>query len=220
MATGASAAGLWLAVVLSGLYHGANPAMGWPLAVAAGMMGRGRRDLVRALGPLVLGHFAAMLAVLLPFALVLALVTWQREIRLAAALLVVGFGVFRLLVRRHPRRLARIRPGQLALFAFAVALAHGAGLMLLPVWLGLCGPAEAADHAAAAELMRRGIGIAVAVAAVHALAMVATGGALALAVHDWLGLRFMTRNWLDLDAVWAWSLILVGGLALALAWPG
>ena len=31
-------AGLWLAVIASGLYHGVNPGMGWPLAVAAGLM--------------------------------------------------------------------------------------------------------------------------------------------------------------------------------------
>ena len=29
-------AGLWLAVVASGLYHGVNPGMGWPLAVRPG----------------------------------------------------------------------------------------------------------------------------------------------------------------------------------------
>ena len=41
---------LWLTVVASGLYHGLNPAMGWPLAVSAGLMGRRRRDLFVALG--------------------------------------------------------------------------------------------------------------------------------------------------------------------------
>ena len=33
-------AGLWLAVVASGLYHGVNPGMGWPLAVSAGLIDR------------------------------------------------------------------------------------------------------------------------------------------------------------------------------------
>ncbi|HVL70510.1 MAG TPA: hypothetical protein VM434_01340, partial [Beijerinckiaceae bacterium] len=68
----------WLAVVASGLYHGLNPGMGWPLAVAAGLMGRGRRDLVAALGPLALGHFAAVAGVLLPFAAMAMLVVWAR----------------------------------------------------------------------------------------------------------------------------------------------
>ena len=81
-------AGLWLTVVVSGLYHGLNPAMGWPLAVSAALMGRGRRSLFAALAPLALGHFLAMAGILLPFALLTALVQWQRQIRIGAALVV------------------------------------------------------------------------------------------------------------------------------------
>jgi hypothetical protein len=43
-------ASLWLAVVASGIYHGLNPGMGWPLAISAGLMGNGRRDVVAAFG--------------------------------------------------------------------------------------------------------------------------------------------------------------------------
>ena len=68
-----------------------------------------------------------MLLAMLPFALLVALVDWQREMRIGAGLLVVAFGVLRLVNRRHPRALARIPPAQLALWSFAVALAHGAG---------------------------------------------------------------------------------------------
>ena len=50
--------GLWLAVVASGLYHGVNPGMGWPLAVSAGLMEKSSRALVAALGPLTLGHLS------------------------------------------------------------------------------------------------------------------------------------------------------------------
>ena len=32
--------GLWLAVVASGLYHGMNPGMGWPLAVSSRVDGK------------------------------------------------------------------------------------------------------------------------------------------------------------------------------------
>jgi len=87
--------------------------MGWPLAVSAGLMERSPRALVAALGPLAAGHLLAMLLVLLPFALLIALVEWQREIQIGAGLLVIGFGIFRLADRRHPRALARIRPTQL-----------------------------------------------------------------------------------------------------------
>ena len=41
--------------------------------------------------------------------------------------------------RRHPRALARIRPTQLGLWSFAVAIAHGAGLMLVPIYLDSVG---------------------------------------------------------------------------------
>ena len=37
---------------MSGLYHGLNPGMGWPLAVSAGLMERSSRALVAALWPL------------------------------------------------------------------------------------------------------------------------------------------------------------------------
>jgi hypothetical protein len=78
------------------------------------------------------GHLLAMLLVLLPFTLLVTLVEWQRQIQIGASLLVTGFGVVRLVSRRHPRVLARIRPTQLGFWSFAVAIAHGAGLMLLP----------------------------------------------------------------------------------------
>ena len=64
--------------------------MGWPLAVSAGLMGRGRRDLLAALVPLWAGHLAAMTAILLPFGLMTGLIAWAWEIRVGASLLVIG----------------------------------------------------------------------------------------------------------------------------------
>ena len=210
-----TAAGLWLAVVGSGIYHGINPGMGWPLAVSAGLMGRGQRDVVAALGPLALGHLIAMAGILLPFAIMVSLVEWQREIRIGAGLLVVGMGVYLLINRRHPRFLARIRPAQLALWSFAVAMAHGAGLMLVPIYLGLCEAGELDDgHEAAMTLMGGNVGMALSVSVVHAAAMIVSGGVIAWAVFRWLGPQFISRSWFNLDAVWAVSLILVGGLGL------
>ena len=108
--------GLWLAVVVSGVYHGLNPGMGWPLAVSAGLMGRGRRDLIASLAPLGAGHFLAMPGILLPFAAMTALLGWQDQIRVGAGLLVIVGGVYLLINRRQPRFLARIRPTELALW--------------------------------------------------------------------------------------------------------
>jgi len=192
--------------------------MGWPLAVSAGLMERSSRALLAALFPLWLGHLLATLVVILPFALLLMLVEWQRQIQITASLLVIGFGVFRLFNRRHPRALARIPPTQLAFWSFTVAIAHGAGLMLVPIYLGLC---QAADfdtgHEAAARLINANLGMAVLVSVVHSAAMIAAGGCAAWLVYRHLGLKFVARSWFNLDAAWAVSLILVGAIALVIS---
>jgi hypothetical protein len=215
-ATDWTPAWLWLAVIASGLYHGVNPGMGWPLAVSAGLMERSSRALVSALWPLAAGHLLAMLLVLLPFALLITIVEWQRAIQIGASLLVIGFGLFRLANRRHPRALARISPAQLGLWSFAVALAHGAALMLVPIYLGLCREADR-GHAAADALINANLGMAVLVAIVHAAAMIAAGGCCAWLAYRYLGLKFISRSWFNLDAIWAVSLILVGAIGLALS---
>ena len=125
-------------MLASGLYHGVNPGMGWPLAVSAALMGKGRRDLYPALGALAAGHFVAMAGILLPFALMTALLDWQREIRIGAGLLVIAFGP----VPAHlepPSALPGAHPAVAdRLWSFLAATAHGAGLMLVPIYLGLC----------------------------------------------------------------------------------
>jgi hypothetical protein len=205
---------LWLAVIASGLYHGVNPGMGWPLAVSAGLMERSPRALVAALGPLTAGHLLAMLLVILPFALLVAVVEWTRTIQIGASFLVIAFGLFRLANRRHPRALARISPAQLGLWSFAVALAHGAALMLVPIYLGLCREAELdRGHEAAGTLINTNLGMAVLVAIA---AMVAAGGCCAWLAYRYLGLKFISQSWFNLDTIWAVSLILVGTIALAL----
>jgi len=192
--------------------------MGWPLAVSAGLMERSSRALVAALWPLTVGHLLAMLVVILPFSLLVAMVQWQRQIQIGAGLLVIGFGIYRFINRRHPRVLARIRPTQLALWSFAVAIAHGAGLMLVPIYLGLCRAADLDKaHEAAGSLINTDLDMAVLVSVVHSVAMIAAGGCLAWLVYRYLGLKFVSRSWFNLDATWAVSLILVGVLSLSIS---
>jgi hypothetical protein len=210
-----SAAGLWAAVAASGLYHGINPGMGWPLAVSAGLMGAGRRDVLAALGALAGGHLLAMAAILLPFAALSILAAWQHEVRVAAGCAVVAAGLYLLIGRRHPRFLARIGPTRLAFWSFAVATVHGAGLMLVPVYLGLCSVgATSPGDAAASVLIGGSLTTAIAVALVHAAAMLAGGGALAVAAFEWLGTKAIARCWFNLETVWALSLVLVGAVGL------
>jgi len=39
---------------------------------------------------------------------------------------------------------------------------------------------------------------------------------LAWLVYRYLGLKFMSRSWFNLDATWAFGLIIVGGLSLTI----
>jgi hypothetical protein len=206
---------LWIATVASGFYHAVNPGMGWPLAVSAGLMGRGRRDVIAALVPLAAGHLLAMTVVLVPFAVARSLLQWEREIRLAAGVIVAVAGLYLLINRRHPRFLARIKPTQLALWSFAIAMAHGAGFLLVPIFLGMDVGGDTdpdtitslGGNAARATL----------VSLVHAGTHFLVGGLLAIVVYEWFGLSFISKSWFNLGAVWAVSLLAVGLLGVAMA---
>ena len=217
-----ASASLWAGVVAVGIYHGLNPAMGWPLAVANGMSERRGAAVFATWVPLGAGHLMAMALVLVPFALLAWMLAWSREIRVAAGALVLLFGVSRLFLRRHPRWLARIRPTQLALWSFLMATAHGAALMLLPILMGLCeapaaAPTSALDHEAVMGLMRSSVGTAVAVSVLHTAAMIGSGLGVAWIVYRYLGLRALRSAWLNLDIVWALGLIASGAAAVAMA---
>jgi hypothetical protein len=219
------AASLWAGVVAIGVYHGLNPAMGWPLAVANGLERRHARAVLATWMPLGAGHLAAMALALVPFAMLTWMLAWGRELRLGAGALVLLFGLWRLVRRRHPRWLARVRPTQVAWWSFLMATAHGAALMLVPFLLGLCapdaapaGPADAPGHAAAMRALGSSLGAAVGVALVHTTAMIASGLGVAWAVFRSLGLQVLRRAWLDLDVVWALGLMVSGAAALLTAW--
>ncbi|MFY0309138.1 hypothetical protein ACFMBG_04445 [Leisingera sp. D0M16] len=215
MADISTAAALWWAVAASGVYHGVNPGMGWPLAVSAALMDRSRGSLLKALLALAAGHLLAMAAILFPFSALMVLAEWQREIQIGAACLVIALGLYLLVNRRHPRFLARVPPSRLALWSFLAAMAHGAGLMLVPIYLGICRTVETdAGHAAAGALITGNAGIAALVAVLHTLAMTAAGGVLAVGIYFWLGLKFLSKGWFNLDLVWALSLVLVGAISL------
>jgi hypothetical protein len=216
-----SVTALWWAVIFSGLYHGINPGMGWPLAVSAALMERKHTAMAKALAALAFGHFLAMTAILLPFSLMLFLVEWARDIRIGAGLLVIAMGVYLLINRKHPKFLARVHPSRLALWSFLAAMAHGAGLMLVPIFLGICSIDNGdAGHQAAQTLMSGNIVTAFAVATVHTLAMTAAGGLIAVIIYLWLGLKFLSKTWFNLDIVWALSLVLVGFLGVVAAFAG
>ena len=204
---------LWWAVIISGFYHGINPGMGWPLAVSSALMEKRHSALPKALIMLAIGHLLAMLAILLPFSMMTALVTWEKQIRVGAGLLVIAMGIYLLINRRHPKFLARVHPARLGLWSFLAAMAHGAGLMLVPIYLGITGSGDGdTGHQAAGALMVGNIFNVLKVAVVHTLAMTLAGGVFATVIDFWLGLKFISKTWFNLDIAWAISLIVVGAL--------
>lgn len=220
---GLNTGALWLAVVALGLYHGLNPAMGWPLAVANGMTDRRASSVFATMLPLGSGHFLAIAVALLPFAWLGWYLAWSRAIRIGAGMAVLLFGIVKLVDRRHPRMLARIPPTRLAWWSFLMATAHGAGLMLVPFMLGLCvtsapgaATAQAGNHAALmGYLAQARLGTAMLIAAVHTVTALLAGIGIAWLVYRYLGLRFLQRAWLNLDAVWGASLVLAGAAGIA-----
>src|SRR5919202_3306404 len=120
--------------------------MGWLFAVALGLQERSRRAVLRALVPIAVGHEAS-LAVVVALVSGLQVVASEDVLRIVGALALIGFGVYKFVrPRSHPRWVSmRVRARELALWSFLMSSAHGAGLMLFPVLLGLsAGSATAA----------------------------------------------------------------------------
>lgn len=216
----------WLTLALLGVFHGLNPGMGWLFAVALGLQERRRAAVLRAFGPIVLGHTVSIAAVVGAVGLARAWVTpGILEVIGASALLT--FGVYKWLrPLSHPRWVGmRVRGRDLAAWSFLMANAHGAGLMLVPILLRLpAGAAPQGDHAAHLHMAGVAPAVTVATAApqfadvlpvgVHMLAMFVAMALIALVVYEKLGLAILRRAWFNLDRVWAGALVAAGVLIL------
>lgn len=208
----------WVLMALLGAYHGLNPAMGWLFAVALGMQERDRGAVLRALGPIAIGHEAAIAVVAL-LVLGLGALTDPSALHLGAGVALIAFGLFRFAKpRAHPRwTRGQVNRRELTLWSFLMSSAHGAGLMVAPVLLGAGAASEAAadDHAlAAVQSHAMSIPGTVLAITVHVAAMLAVMGAVALVVYDRVGVAVLRRAWVNLDAVWAGAFVLAGVLTL------
>ncbi|MFL5286905.1 MAG: hypothetical protein ACJ8AW_39530 [Rhodopila sp.] len=195
----------WLVFAGLGLFHGLNPAMGWLFAVALGLHRHSRRAVLLALPPLAAGH-ALAIGLVAVAAVFLGLRIDPVAARIGAGgLLLAWAGYHGLYGHRHRVRIGMTAGAAgLALWSFLMATAHGAGLMLLPALLPLCTMPGGPDGPLTVSL---------AAVAVHTLAMLAAMGAIALLVHDWFGVGFLRRGWINLDAVWT-GVLAVTGLGL------
>jgi hypothetical protein len=200
----------WTALLLLGAFHGINPGMGWLFAVALGMQEHRRGAVWRALGPLTLGHLLAIAAAIL-VAVLAGVALPANLVKYPVAALLIGLGALRLLRCRHPR-LGGMRVGMARLMAwsFLMATAHGAGLMVLPVFLGMAMPAGAACHAA------DGAWTGLAATAVHGAGYLLVTAAIAWIVFEKFGLALLRKAWINLDVIWAAALVVTGALTLAM----
>jgi hypothetical protein len=77
--------------------------------------------------------------------------------------------------------------------------AHGAGLMILPIFLGLTLAVQEPSLPAT-------LGQALVAGALHTGAMVIVMTIVAVVVYERVGLRLLRRAWVNLDLVWAAAL--------------
>ena len=172
--------------------------MGWLFAVALGFQERRRAAVLRALGPIAVGHAIAVGAVVLVLALG-GLALPPLALRVGAGTLLIGFGCFRLLRPGAHFRWVGMRVGSadLVFWSFLMATGHGAGLMLAPVIV----------HGSSSSL---------GLVAVHTVAMFLVMGAIALVVYEKVGLKILRSAWINLDRLWAGTLIVTGLVSFVL----
>jgi hypothetical protein len=203
----------WLMLMALGAFHGINPGMGWLFAVALGMQERRRGAVLRALVPLCAGHalavgFAVGAALAIGFVIPLGWLRWST----AGAL--VSLGAIRFFRHQHPRWAGmRVSMGGLTAWSFLMATAHGAGLMVVPVFMRMSSPGagEHAHHMAATGM---GAGAAFFATGLHAVGYLAVTAMIAVLVFEKLGVGILRRAWFNLDLIWSVALVATGTLTL------
>ena len=211
----------WFTLAALGAYHGLNPAMGWLFAVALGLQEQRRGAVLQALPPIALGHATAVLLAALAVGVAQIVVPFD-VLRYGCAGLLVVFGLYKLVSRRHPRWVGmRVGFRDLTAWSFLMASAHGAGLMLIPVLLSLTSTEQlqrAHTHGAHAGhgAMTGSATVLADFAAVglHTLAMFAVMGLIAMVVYEKLGVMILKRTWFNLDLLWAGALVGAGLVTL------
>ncbi len=205
-ATPLDSLGPWLAMVAFGAYHGLNPGMGWLFALALGLQQRSERAIWMSMLPIAVGHGASV-AVVAIAVLVAGNLVSLSSLRLPAALILLVFGTYKLFTYyRHPRWVGmKVGIRDLLVWSFLMSFAHGAGLMVAPVLLGIGG-----SHG---DQFGTGLALFAAVC-LHTLSMLVVMACTAWIVYKKLGLAVLRQSWVNFDLIWAGALIIVGGIAL------
>src|SRR6266436_9868570 len=102
---------------------------------SAGLQHEKRSAVLRALPPIALGH-ALSIGFVIAVVLAARITVPRLALKLTAAAVLFGFGMYRLFRSRHPNWVGmRVGFRDLTLWSFVMASAHGAGLMLIPLFL-------------------------------------------------------------------------------------
>jgi len=205
----------WLAVFGLGLFHGINPAMGWLFAVALGLQEQKRAAVLRALPPIALGH-ALSIGIIMAVLLLARVAVPPRTLKIAAAAILFGFGLFRLLRSRHPNWVGmRVGFGDLTLWSFVMASAHGAGLMLVPFFLP--SPAGEPSHHHEAHQMHAWAfanfsapSLLIAAVVIHTLGYLVITALVAIVVYQNVGVAILRHAWFNIDLLWMLALMITG----------
>lgn len=222
--------GPWLGLAALGIFHGLNPAMGWLFAVSLALQRQRPVQLYTATGYIAVGHLASVVIIMAVLVLAGAFLP-LRWVRIAAGAILLGFGVYRLVrYYRHPRWVGMNVGGwDLIAWSFLMATAHGAGLMLAPVVLSLTRPDATSgivgDLGVLGDLGEHGGFLSLADAPIwwvagllmHTVVMLAAMLAAAVIVYYRVGLAFLRRGWINLDLLWAGSLVAAGTITLVWA---
>src|SRR5271163_356564 len=201
----------WAALFLLGAYHGVNPGMGWLFAVALGMQQKSAAAVWQALVPIAVGHFVAI-GLVVAAAVIAGAVLPLLYVKIAAACVLFGFGIYRLVRKGHPRWGGmQIGFRDLCIWSFLMASAHGAGFMLLPILLKVSALRAAGGLGDSAHHLHM-LGFATPWTAplallVHTLGYLVVTGLIAFVVYEKVGLEVLRKNWVNLDLIWAVALI-------------
>jgi hypothetical protein len=186
----------WLVVAGLGALHGLNPATGWMWAAAWGLRSRDGAQALRALLPIAAGHAASV--ALVAGAVVFGLGMDRFALQVLAGGLLAAFAVLQLSGRMPKMARAPAGHAGLALWAFMMSSAHGAGLMLVPALVPLC----AGDASVPGMTASGPLALAFAAVGVHTVAMLAVTGLVATGVcrgfdgaaRLWRGRRGLTQQ--------------------------
>jgi hypothetical protein len=205
----------WLAVFGLGMFHGINPAMGWLFAVALGLQEQKRAAVFRALPPIVLGH-ALSISIVITGVLLARVNLPYRALKITAAAILFAFGFYRLLRTRHPNWVGmQVGFGDLTLWSFVMASAHGAGLMLVPLFLR-SSTAETVHHHDGHEMHAWAFAsfsapsLLAASVTVHTVGYLLMTALIAILVYEKFGVAILRRAWFNIDLIWMLALMITG----------